>query len=55
MMLSVYELNPDAVTANTPPDIPGQASCSYGSSGGGGSGGGGGGGARGGGGFGLGI
>jgi uncharacterized membrane protein YgcG len=56
MMLSVYEINPSATTANTPPDIPGQASCSYGSSGGGGGGRGGGGGGRGGGGgVGLGI
>jgi len=55
MMLSVYEVNPKAKTANTPPDIPGTASCSYGSSGGGGRGGGGGGGGRGGGGVGLGI
>jgi len=42
MALSVYSINPDATTANTPPDIPGTASCSYGSSGGGGGGGGGG-------------
>jgi len=56
MMLSVHELNPRAQSANTPPDIPGTASCSYGSSGGGGSGSGGSGGARGGGGgVGLGI
>lgn len=46
MMLSVHELNPDAETANTPPDIPGTASCTYGS--GGGTAGGGGGGGRGG-------
>ncbi|HDS30578.1 MAG TPA: hypothetical protein ENN67_05980, partial [Firmicutes bacterium] len=29
MSMSVYELNPHAKTANTPPDIPGTASCSY--------------------------
>ncbi len=55
MMLSVYELNPSAPTANTPPDIPGTASCSYGSGGGGGRGGGGGSGGSHGGGVGLGI
>ena len=56
MFLSVYELNPDAKTANSPPDLPGSASCSYGSGGGGRGGGGGGGGGRGGGGgMGLGI
>ncbi len=55
MMMTCYELNPDATTANTPPDIPGQASCSYGTSGGGGGGRSGGGGGRGGGGVGLGI
>ncbi|HEX9745840.1 MAG TPA: hypothetical protein VGB30_10485 [bacterium] len=43
MFLSVYELNPSASSVNTPPDMPGGASCSYGSSGGGGSGGSGGG------------
>jgi len=53
MMLSVHELNPDAQTANTPPDIPGTASCTYGS--GGGSAGGGGGGSVGGGGAGIGL
>jgi len=42
MGLSVYELNPDAATPNNPPDVPGTASCSYGSAGGGGGGGGGG-------------
>ena len=36
MMLSVYEMNPEAKTPNTPPDIPGQASCSYSKGGGGG-------------------
>jgi uncharacterized membrane protein YgcG len=56
MAMSVYELNPKAATVNTPPDIPGSASCSYGSSGGGGGRGGRGGGGRGsGGGMGLGI
>jgi len=45
MMLSLYEVNPDAATANTPPDLPGTASCSY--TGGGGGGGGRGGGSRG--------
>jgi hypothetical protein len=53
MMLSVHELNPDAQTANSPPDIPGTASCTYGS--GGGSSGGGGGRATGGGGAGIGL
>lgn len=55
MMLSVYELNPDAPSPNNPPDIPGTASCSYSTGGGGGGGGGRGGGRGGGGGVGLGI
>ncbi len=57
MYMSVYELNPHAVTVNTPPEMPGSASCSYGSvsGSGGGGGGGGGGSSRGGGGMGLGI
>jgi uncharacterized membrane protein YgcG len=56
MYMSVYELNPKAASPNVPPDLPGTASCSYGSSGGGrGGGGGGGGGGRVGGGVGLGI
>lgn len=50
MFMSVYELNPKAATPNTPPDLPGTASCSYGSGGRGGGGGGGGGRGRGGGG-----
>ena len=54
MFLSVYELNPKAASPNAPPNLPGTASCSYGSSGGGG-GGGGGGRAGGGGGMGLGV
>jgi uncharacterized membrane protein YgcG len=54
LMLSVHELNPDAQTANAVPDIPGTASCTYGS-GGGTAGGGGGGRAVGGGGAGIGL
>ncbi len=55
MGMSVYAINPDATTANTPPDIPGQSSCSYGSAGRGGGGGRSGGAGGGGAGMGLGI
>jgi len=57
MFLSVYEMNPAALTPNAVPDLPGATSCSYGSAGGGGAGGGGGGGgpSTGGGGMGIGI
>ena len=53
MFMSVYEMNPAAISPNAVPDLPGSASCSYGSAGGGA--GGGGGGMTGGGGGGMGI
>ncbi len=55
MMLSVHEYNYQADTPNSPPDIPGTASCSYTGGGGGRRGGGGGGGGASGAGVGLGI
>lgn len=55
VFMSVHELNPAATTANTPPDLPGQASCSYGGSGSSRGGGGGGGTGGSGGGVGLGL